>query len=325
MFNNIAKENNRIKLVTLSNGVPTCWTSWYEESKCVNVIQADLATALARMIAPGGIDKEIWKEHQGNLSQVLPTENNWKMYQQCEAATAPIRQYIELAQGPHVMVHLELFEGRMAIERMSARIFKMYDNLSADNGACSGDLINRSLNQMVRSSKFILDESDKVNCVKTHIMLESIELCRRIAVRDLCKRLHFHEIDEDSAGVDDDIDIELDLLKGLKDRQKLNIIKIMGAIVHPLFQNKQRMIASGICTDSRYETWRDELSNRMTRHYESNSYSNDVYLLDNNANYKNEWSDDDNDDDILMSQASTKAKEELRQYDKWKKVDFCQR
>ena len=37
VFNNVAKENNRIKSVTLSNGAPTRWTSWYEESKCANI------------------------------------------------------------------------------------------------------------------------------------------------------------------------------------------------------------------------------------------------------------------------------------------------
>lgn len=114
------------------------------------------------MIAPGGINKDIWKDHQGNLSQVLPTENDCTMYQQYETVTAPIRQYDEFAQGSHVMVHLELFERRMEIECMSARFFKMYNNLSTANGARSGDLRNRSLNQLLRSVQFILDESDKV-------------------------------------------------------------------------------------------------------------------------------------------------------------------
>ena len=82
------------------------------------------------------------------------------------------------------------------------------------------------------------------------------------------------------------------------------------------------MIASGICTDSHYETGRDELLNCMTRHHESSSSRNDVYLLENNANHTNEWSDDDNDNDILVSQMATKAKEELRQYNKWKKSRF---
>ena len=176
VFNNVAKENNTIKSDTLSNGAPTRWISWYAESNCANINQADLATALASIINPDGIDKNIWKENQGNLSQLIPTGNNWTMYQQYEATTAPTRQYIKLSQFSHVMVHLEIFEGRMAIERMSARFFKMYDNLSVDNGARSGYLINRSLNQMVRSSQFILDESDKVNCVKIHIMLESIAM-----------------------------------------------------------------------------------------------------------------------------------------------------
>ena len=75
-FKNVAKENNRTKSVTLKNGVPTRWTSWYEESTCANINQFDFATALNWMLAPGGIDKNIWKEHQNNLFNVIPTEND---------------------------------------------------------------------------------------------------------------------------------------------------------------------------------------------------------------------------------------------------------
>ena len=101
---------------------------------------------------------------------------------------------------------------------MSAGFFKMYENLSAVMGACSGDLRNQSLNQLIRSS-------NKVGCVKTYIMLEAIELCRRISVREVGKRFQFHEVDEDSADVDDDTNIESDLLKGIKDRRKVNVMK----------------------------------------------------------------------------------------------------
>ena len=133
---------------------------------------------------------------------------------------------------------------------MTAGFLKIYENLSAVMCAHSGELRNRSLNQLVRSSRLILDKSDKGGCVKTHIMLVAVYLCRRIAVRELGKRLQFHEVDENSEDVEDDTNIESGLLKGLKDRWKLNLMKIMCAIAHPLFQNKQQMIASIICTKS---------------------------------------------------------------------------
>ena len=46
IFNHVLKENNRSKSVTLKNGVPTRWTSWYEESTCANMNQVDLGTGL---------------------------------------------------------------------------------------------------------------------------------------------------------------------------------------------------------------------------------------------------------------------------------------
>lgn len=274
------------------------------------------------MLAPGSIDKDIWKEHQNNLSNIIPRENDSMVYHQYEAATALIRQYIEFAQCPHVMVHVELFEGRMAIECMSAGFFKMYEDLLPVIGARSGDLRKRSRNQIVRKSKFILDDNDKIGSIKTHIMLEEIELCRRIAVRELGKHLLFYKIDEYSAEVDDDTNINKYILKGLNDTNKLNVMKIIGASVHPLFQNTQRMIASGICTKSQYETGEDELLNRLTRHYELSSVNNAVFSMDNNLKVSNEWSDDDDNNEILVSQEATKAQEELAKFDQWRKSRF---
>ena len=71
------------------------------------------------------------------------------------------------------------------------------------------------------------------------------------AVRERGKSLLFYQIDEYLEGVDDDTNKKEDTLKGLKDTKKLNVVKIIGSIVHSLFHNKQRMIASGTC-DSGY-------------------------------------------------------------------------
>ena len=88
------------------------------------------------------------------------------------------------------MVHVALFEGRMAIECMSAGFFKIYENLSAVIG--------------IRNSKIILDDNNKIGSTKTHIMLQEIELCGKIFAYKLGKNFLFYKIDEYSAGVDDD-------------------------------------------------------------------------------------------------------------------------
>ena len=64
-------------------------------------------------------------------------------------------------------------------------------------------------------------------------------------------------------GNDDDVarDLSEDLLEGLRDCEKLNVMKIMGVILHPLFQNKKRMVVSGICTALQYDAGRKELIN----------------------------------------------------------------
>ena len=61
-------------------------------------------------------------------------------------------------------------------------------------------------------------------------------------------RLAFSEKDPVFYGNDDDVarDLSEDLLEGLRYCEKLNVMKIMGAILHPLFKNNKQMVASGI-------------------------------------------------------------------------------
>ena len=106
--------------------------------------------------------------------------------------------------------------------------------------------MNHSQNQIVENSRFILDNSDKVGSVKIHTMLKEMDLCSRVAVCELGKRLLFHKTNKHSAEVDDATNIDSDRFNCLNDSNKLNVMKLMGTIVYHFFQNKQRMITSGI-------------------------------------------------------------------------------
>ena len=100
-------------------------------------------------------------------------------------------------------------------------------------------------------------------------MLECIELACRIGARELSTRLKFYKKDDILYDSDDDTDITRDVMSGLEPCPSLNIMKIMGAIVHPMFQNKSRMVAAGLCTSNQYDAGRDELLSRLTRYHDS--------------------------------------------------------
>jgi hypothetical protein len=54
------------------------------------------------------------------------------------------------------------------------------------------------------------------------------------------------------------------LMAGLSHCKKLPDMKIMGALIHPLFQSKQlRVIDAGLCTRSQYDAGYDELIDHM--------------------------------------------------------------
>ena len=122
--------------------------------------------------------------------------------------------------------------------------------MSADDGPRSHDLTKRQCNQLVIDASFFPDNAlkDQYTFDATHDMMTEIILMRRLAVRELTVRLAFCEKDPVFDGNDDDVarDLSEDLLEGLRYCEKLNVMKIMGAISHPLFQNKKRMVASGI-------------------------------------------------------------------------------
>ena len=123
--------------------------------------QVDYTTAQDRLISKNGIDKALWKANQQDLTKVKPTESDYLVYQQYESGLSPIRQFIEFFQGATVVVHTELFEARMTIERLSSPFFFMYENLSAVQESRSEDLTQRRLDQFVYSSSFFPATTDK--------------------------------------------------------------------------------------------------------------------------------------------------------------------
>ena len=87
-------------------------------------------------------------------------------------------------------------------------------------------------------------------------MVEMITRARHIAARDIFIRLGFSERvtvpGSDTNYFDHDLDE--DLCVGLRDYPLVNVIKVMGDICKRLFQNKRRMVAIGLFTNSQYES-----------------------------------------------------------------------
>jgi len=52
------------------------------------------------------------------------------------------------------------------------------------------------------------------------------------------------------------------------DCAKISDMKIIGAILNPIFHSKLQMVAAGMCTEKQYETGKVELLDRMERYYE---------------------------------------------------------
>jgi len=152
------------------------------------------------MITPTGVDKELHKANQDNLSNVIPTNKEWRLYQQHKSGISALQQCSKFAQSAKVVVHMELFEGRMAMERLGAKHFPMFENLSAIEGQRSQDLTKRKMNQLVTSDDFVPNSELEEQFDKTHSMMEEVGMCRRVAFRELAVRLDFMERDPTFVG-----------------------------------------------------------------------------------------------------------------------------
>ena len=133
----------------MESDVVTHWNSKHKESRRDSINEKDYQVALDQMISPHGIDNELCQANRNKLNNVRPTQQHWLIYQQYEGAAQAIRQYSEFIQSSQVIVHLELFEGRMAVERLSAPFCTMYKNLSFVDDARSCDLTKRLCNQLM--------------------------------------------------------------------------------------------------------------------------------------------------------------------------------
>ena len=256
--------------------------------------QRDFKDALSRMVSESGIDKELFKANRTNINNILPSAKDWRLYQQYESGVAPLRQYSLFTQNANVVVHMELFEARMCMERLSSKFFPMYENLSAVEGLRGYDLTKRLLNVLVVEDDYVPIQSLNNGFVDTQDMMEEIQICRRVAFRELAVRLELWEKDPEYDGDYDDAatDFSLSLTVGLREVAELNVMKMMGALCNPLFQNKRRMLASGICTDSQYEAGKTELLKRMCRFIEGSSANRGIILPTGGGDHSgNEWSD----------------------------------
>ena len=155
-------------------------------------------------------------------------------------------------------MHMELYESRMCLERLAASLFPMFENLSQDTtSARAKNLTLRKLDQLVVHKDYFAKDSMTEDYEKVHEILPEISRTRRVADREFIVRLGFSDCNLGTKKDDKEvmtIDEDMDLDAGLTPASSLNVMKIMGAIVHPLLHNKKRMVAAGLCTDGQYES-----------------------------------------------------------------------
>ena len=119
------------------------------------------------------------------------------------------------------------------------------------------------------------------------------------------------------------VDLELPLTEGLREVAELNVMKMMGALCNPLFQNKRRMIASGLCTTEQYEAGKAELLKRMCRYIEGSSANKAIVLPSQGANHTgNEWSSGEEEDELFVSPYMEEAVKEFEKFGKCNRSQF---
>ena len=112
--------------------------------------------------------------------------------------------------------------------------------------------------------------------------------------------------------MEQDKDTSADLLVGLKDADCLSKTKMMGALLHPLFNSKKRMLAAGLCTESQYDAGLVELLELVTDYYARLEGNDNVIVLCNDNG--DEWDDDIDESADVVSPAARKASDEWKKY-----------
>ena len=97
-----------------------------------------------------------------------------------------------------------------------------------------------------------------------------------------------------------------DLVVFIRDCILVYAINMMGDIFNHLFQNKQRMVASSLCTDPRYYSVVIKLVGRMYLAFEYLDVRKHVIFVSDNNKVKSEW---DNDKEFVFQYTSNKKAE----------------
>ena len=147
-----------------------------------------------------------------------------------------------------------------------------------------------------------------------------------MAWRELAVRLELMKHNPDFAGDYNSVaaDCQFELEIGLRHCAKLNVMKIMGAMCHPLFQNKRRMVASSLCTEKQYDSGRKELIRCIAHFHEGQTASYEAIINSRETHLpSNEWSSEDSDDNgVFDSPAMELAQKELERFQKYNKTKF---
>ncbi|KAL7526373.1 hypothetical protein ACHAXR_001456, partial [Thalassiosira sp. AJA248-18] len=274
VFHHVKQENGREKTPAIQPSVVTRWMSYWKEVNSANANQHDLDTALKRIKAPGGVDEKLRKEDADSEATDIPNAADWRIYQQYEGALMPLFKYSQASQSTKVVAHEELFWGRSTLQALAIPFFLMYENLSEGDAK---DLTKRELNQVVTQGSYFFPNnkwSAKYREMDEHTVEDEVQVCRRIASRVLGVRLgFFRRITpiHNRSSHDLDSDLTASSMAGLDDCHRLNDMKIMGAILNPLYQSDLRMVAAGMCTQEQYDAGKEELLDRMSRCYEESS------------------------------------------------------
>ena len=155
--------------------------------------------------------------------------------------------------------------------------------------------------------------------VKIHEMVPEVQVARRAAWRLLNVRMGFMTRSQGMSkqiAAEIDMDITSSINSGLQRASKLADVMIMGGILHPQFQGRQRMIAAGLRSGEQYEAGISDLEDRMTCWYESN---------DNKPRELEEpqaFHEYDEVDQVKSSPHDKLAEDELKSYMKYKHFKY---
>jgi hypothetical protein len=295
----VQKENGREKCPSMEPAVVTRWGSRHRECERANANQHDLDIAMRRMVSPGGVDEELYNEHSNiddGLNEVLIHSDQWHMIQQVESGLQPLKDFSIFSQHATVVAHLELFEAQRTLELLKAPFFVMCDNVSRYEGLRHvADLTKRPKNQLVTADDFLMPKNEHTKIYEAcsdHEMIEEVGTARRLSWRLLALRLKLVKRVNTVSGsksTELDNDLSASLMAGLENAPELNEMKILGALINPLFQCGPRMIDAGLCTEEQYESGKEELLDRMTRYHERKSETVTV-VNDETLGKSNKWS-----------------------------------